>query len=46
MRKTIKLYREYDQRTIEKFLYFPLQIGTDWRWWEKVKIRQEFRVPL
>lgn len=42
MRKTIKLWEEYEQRTIEKFLFFPLQIGKDWRWWEKVKIRQEY----
>lgn len=46
MRRTIKIYKEYEQRTICKFLFFPLQIGNDWRWWEKVKIRQEYIFPI
>lgn len=45
MRKKIKSYKEFEQRTIEKFLWFPMQLGDDWRWLEKVKIRQEYRVP-
>lgn len=46
MRWINKIYKEYEQRTIEKFLLFPLTIGEETRWLEKVKIRQEYRYPL
>jgi len=29
------------ERVIEKFLWFPKRIGTEWRWLEKCKIRQK-----
>ena len=45
MRRKIKQYVNFEQRTIEKFLWFPMQLGEDWRWSEKVKIRQEFILP-
>lgn len=46
MRRKVKKYKEYEQRTIEKFLWFPLELRGDWRWLERVKIRQEARYDL
>ena len=32
-----------ETRIVEKFLWFPKCIGTEWRWWERVKIKQMVR---
>ena len=43
MRKIVYVAGLGDSRIIKRFLYFPKQIGQDWRWWETVYIRQIYR---
>ena len=40
MRKTVPVFEAGDTRIISKFLWLPVQIGGDWRWFERAKIKQ------
>lgn len=46
MKWKFKKYKHGEVRTIEKFLFFPTCISknevSEWRWLEKVKIKQKF----
>lgn len=46
MRWRTKTPRNGEVRLISKFLYFPLRIHGETRWWERVALRQEFRVGV
>jgi hypothetical protein len=44
MRWSDKTPREGQVRTVSRFLYFPLTLHGETRWWERVALRQEYLV--
>ena len=35
-----------DERTIEKFVHFPVKIKGTWHWWQDMVVHQRFSIVL